>query len=104
MTPAARIKASIELLGHIAGSPVPMDATVGDYMRARRYIGARDRADIAERVYDIMRARARPRAHEQAEAGGHHLGPGKGAGAAASPRPSAVSARLATVSGAPGVG
>jgi 16S rRNA (cytosine967-C5)-methyltransferase len=59
MTPAARIEASIELLGHIAGSPVPMDATVGDYMRARRYIGARDRADIAERVYDIMRARAR---------------------------------------------
>jgi 16S rRNA (cytosine967-C5)-methyltransferase len=59
MTPAARIKATIELLGHIAASPVPMDTTVGDYMRSRRYIGARDRANIAERVYDIMRARAR---------------------------------------------
>ena len=59
MTPAARIKATIELLGHIAKSPVPMDTTVGDYMRARRYIGARDRADIAERVYEIMRAHAR---------------------------------------------
>ena len=59
MTPAARIKATIELLGHMAKSPVPMDATVGDYMRSRRYIGSRDRADIAERVYDIMRAHAR---------------------------------------------
>jgi hypothetical protein len=59
MTPAARIKATIELLGHIAISPVPMDTTVGDYMRSRRYIGGRDRANIAERVYDIMRARAR---------------------------------------------
>jgi 16S rRNA (cytosine967-C5)-methyltransferase len=59
MTPDARIKATIELLGHIAKSPVPMDTTVGDYMRGRRYIGARDRANIAERVYDIVRARAR---------------------------------------------
>lgn len=59
MTPAARIKATIELLGHIAISPVPMDTTVGDYMRSRRYIGGGDRANIAERVYDIMRARAR---------------------------------------------
>jgi 16S rRNA (cytosine967-C5)-methyltransferase len=59
MTPAARIKATIELLGHIATSPVPMDTTVGDYMRSRRYIGARDRANIAERVYNIMRAHAR---------------------------------------------
>jgi 16S rRNA (cytosine967-C5)-methyltransferase len=59
MTPAARIKATIELLGHIAISPVPMDTTVGDYMRSRRYIGGRDRANIAERVYDIMRARTR---------------------------------------------
>ena len=59
MTPAARIKATIELLGHIIKSPVPMDTTVGDYMRRRRYIGGRDRANIAERVYDIMRAHAR---------------------------------------------
>jgi 16S rRNA (cytosine967-C5)-methyltransferase len=59
MTPAARIHATIELLGVIAKSPVPMDTTVGDYMRSRRYIGARDRADIAERVYDITRAHAR---------------------------------------------
>lgn len=59
MKPAARIHATIELLGVIAKSPVPMDTTVGDYMRARRYIGAHDRADIAERVYDIARAHAR---------------------------------------------
>jgi len=59
MTPAARIKATIDILGHLAKSPVPMDATIGDYMRSRRYIGGRDRADIAERVYNIVRAWAR---------------------------------------------
>lgn len=59
MKPAARIKATIELLDHIAKSPVPMDTTIGDYMRARRYIGSKDRANIAERTYNVMRAHAR---------------------------------------------
>lgn len=43
----------------MAVSPVPMDTTIGDYMRARRYIGAKDRADIVERVYSIVRHHAR---------------------------------------------
>ena len=61
MKPAARIQATIELLERIAESRVPMDTTVGDYMRGRRYIGSKDRANIAERVYGIMRGSARLR-------------------------------------------
>lgn len=59
MNPSARIKSSIELLEKIESSPIPMDATMGDYMRNRRYIGSKDRANIAERVYNIVRAHAR---------------------------------------------
>ncbi len=59
MTPSARILATLEILNHLEISPVPMDTTVGDYMRARRYIGAKDRADIVERVYSIVRHHAR---------------------------------------------
>lgn len=59
MKPSARLELTIELLGNIAASRVPMDSTTGDYMRGRRYIGAKDRSNIAERVYNIVRARAR---------------------------------------------
>lgn len=40
-----------------------MDAVSGDYFRHRRYIGAKDRAAIVQRVYDITRAHARLRWH-----------------------------------------
>lgn len=59
MTPAARIKAVLEILDKINASRIPMDGTIGDYMRHRKYIGAKDRADIVERVYNIIRAHAR---------------------------------------------
>lgn len=59
MTPAARINACIEILEKIGTSRVPMDGTIGDYMRYRRYIGSKDRAAIVERVYEIMRSYAR---------------------------------------------
>lgn len=59
MTPAARLKAVLDILERLRASPVPMDSTVGDYMRHRRYIGSKDRADIAERVYAIARTHAR---------------------------------------------
>ncbi|MCB9990033.1 MAG: RsmB/NOP family class I SAM-dependent RNA methyltransferase [Rhodospirillales bacterium] len=59
MKPASRIKSTIELLTSIQASPVPMDTTIGDYMRARRFIGAKDRTNIAERAYGIMRTHAR---------------------------------------------
>ena len=59
MKPASRIEATIDILskGHLAR--VPLDSTVGDYMRVRRYIGAKDRSEIAERVYNVTRAHAR---------------------------------------------
>lgn len=59
MTPAARIKAVLDILEKLRASPVPLDATVGDYMRHRRYIGSKDRAEIAERTYSIARTHAR---------------------------------------------
>jgi 16S rRNA (cytosine967-C5)-methyltransferase len=56
MTPAARIKASLELLAHVLIAPVPMDNVAGDYFRHRGYVGSKDRAAIADRLYRIMRA------------------------------------------------
>jgi 16S rRNA (cytosine967-C5)-methyltransferase len=59
MKPSARIQASIEVLEKVANPRVPMDSCVGDYMRNRRYIGSKDRAEIVERVYNIVRHYAR---------------------------------------------
>lgn len=59
MTPAARIQSVIELAQKIRDSRIPMDGTIGDYMRHRRYIGGKDRANIAERLYSMVRAQAR---------------------------------------------
>jgi 16S rRNA (cytosine967-C5)-methyltransferase len=59
MKPASRIQTTIDVLEKIVKSRIPMDSTVGDYMRVRRYIGAKDRADVAERVYHMTRAYAR---------------------------------------------
>jgi 16S rRNA (cytosine967-C5)-methyltransferase len=55
MTPSARIRATEEALHFILNAPIPMDGVVGDYFRSRRYIGSKDRGDIAERLYTIMR-------------------------------------------------
>lgn len=60
MKPASRIEATIEVLQRINDQTrVPMDSVIGDYMRQRRYIGSKDRKEIAERVYDMTRAHAR---------------------------------------------
>ncbi|MGE4313871.1 MAG: RsmB/NOP family class I SAM-dependent RNA methyltransferase [Pseudobdellovibrionaceae bacterium] len=59
MTPAARIQTTIFLLDLIGTTRVPMDTAIGDYMRQRRYIGSKDRAAIAERIYSAMRHKAR---------------------------------------------
>jgi len=59
MTPAARYQASIELWDKIKTARVPMDGVCGDYFRTRRFIGSKDRAEIAERAYNMMRAYAR---------------------------------------------
>ncbi len=60
MKPQARIQATIDVLDRIKeNTRIPMDGVVGDYMRHRRYIGSKDRSNVAERVYDTVRAHAR---------------------------------------------
>src|SRR5690606_20303816 len=59
LTPSARLAAVIEILDEIASRPGPADAIFANYVRARRFIGSKDRADIAERVFGIFRRRAR---------------------------------------------
>jgi 16S rRNA (cytosine967-C5)-methyltransferase len=59
MTPAARIEAAIELLGMIEAAHTPAEQVVGNYMRGRRFIGAKDRRAIGDRVYGALRHRAR---------------------------------------------
>ncbi len=59
MTPDARIAATIELLDEIIASERPADAVVAAYFRRRRYIGAKDRGNVAERIYATLRHHAR---------------------------------------------
>jgi 16S rRNA (cytosine967-C5)-methyltransferase len=59
MTPPARLAAAIELLTLVEETRRPADAAISAYFRERRYIGAKDRADIAQSAYRIMRRRAR---------------------------------------------
>ncbi len=59
MTPAARIAAAIEILEQVAAAEAPADKTVTTYLRARRYIGAKDRRAIGQRVFGLLRAQAR---------------------------------------------
>lgn len=59
MTPAARYQACIALLEKIGQAAIPMDSATGDWLRFRKYIGSKDRADIVERIYAIIRAQAR---------------------------------------------
>ncbi len=59
MTPAARIDAAIDLLGRIEAAHQPAERIVGAYMRGHRYIGAKDRRAISDRVYGLLRRRAR---------------------------------------------
>jgi 16S rRNA (cytosine967-C5)-methyltransferase len=58
MTPAARVQAAIEILDGLDKTAQPADRYVRDWFRARRYAGAKDRAAVAERVYNVLRHRA----------------------------------------------
>ncbi len=58
MTPGARLQALIELLDDVMQGGAA-DAAASRYFRARRYIGSKDRSAIAERLYAILRRRAR---------------------------------------------
>ncbi len=59
MTPAARIAAAIEVLEQVDAAEAPADKVVATYLRARRYIGAKDRRAIGQRVFALLRAQAR---------------------------------------------
>src|SRR5437660_2929341 len=58
VTPGARIAAAIDILAAIEDGPLPADDVAADYFRRRRYIGAKDRAQIAAIVYGVLRHRA----------------------------------------------
>lgn len=60
MTPSARLAAAIELLEAMeAESGRPADMVASSFLKARRYIGSKDRKAISERVWGILRRRAR---------------------------------------------
>lgn len=59
MKDAARIQAVIELLTNVLYEPKPADGSISAYFRARRYIGSKDRNEIAGQVYGILRHRYR---------------------------------------------
>ena len=59
MTPAARIQATIELLGEIEARDAPADSIAGGYFRKRRFIGAKDRRAVSDLLYQVLRNRAK---------------------------------------------
>lgn len=55
MKPAAHVQAVIELLETELESPLPLDVILQKYLRARRYIGSKDRREITRQIYRINR-------------------------------------------------
>jgi 16S rRNA (cytosine967-C5)-methyltransferase len=58
VTPAARLEAAIEILGNLGETHAPVDRFLRDWFRARRYAGSKDRANVGERVFTILRRKA----------------------------------------------
>lgn len=58
MTPGARVQAVVDLTEAL-GRGGAADAVASHWFRARRFVGAKDRADIARRFYGLLRRRAR---------------------------------------------
>ncbi len=58
MTPGAQVAAAIEVLATIETGGRPADDAAADYFRRRRYIGAKDRAQIAGHIYAALRHRS----------------------------------------------
>lgn len=54
---SARYKAVLELLEEIFKDEKPADNIINEYMRARKYIGSKDRKFISDTVWDIIRSR-----------------------------------------------
>ena len=57
MQSGARYRAVWELISEIFKDEKPADYIVNDYMRARKYIGSKDRRFITEKVWQIIRNR-----------------------------------------------
>jgi 16S rRNA (cytosine967-C5)-methyltransferase len=59
MTPAARLSAAIEILEAIDAADTAADSIIRAYFRPRRYAGSKDRRSVGNRVFDVIRHRAR---------------------------------------------
>lgn len=59
MTPAARLQAAAEVIDQMSGRRSPAEAVLKDWGRANRYAGSKDRRAIADKVYQVLRARER---------------------------------------------
>jgi len=59
MIPGARLAAAIHLIERIAGEGRPADDIVRGYFIGKRYAGAKDRRAVRERVYGVLRRKAR---------------------------------------------
>lgn len=59
MTPAARLAAAASVLDSIAQGRQPAEAVLKAWGAANRYAGSKDRRAIADRVFKVLRARAR---------------------------------------------
>ena len=57
MTPGARLQMAIEILEQLETTALPADRYLRDWFRRRRYAGSKDRAAVAERVFDVLRHR-----------------------------------------------
>jgi 16S rRNA (cytosine967-C5)-methyltransferase len=58
LTPGAQVAAAIDILTEINAGDRPADDVAADYFRHRRYIGAKDRAQISGHTYTVLRHRA----------------------------------------------
>jgi 16S rRNA (cytosine967-C5)-methyltransferase len=59
MTPEARLAAVVDLMDEIERQDRPADLVAGRFLKTRRFIGAKDRRAISDRVWGILRRRAR---------------------------------------------
>jgi 16S rRNA (cytosine967-C5)-methyltransferase len=58
MTPAARLQAAIDIFDEVERSRAPADRIIEHWGRKHRFAGSKDRAAIAERVFQILRRRS----------------------------------------------
>ena len=58
MTPGARLQSVIELLDAVEAAASPADRVITAWLRKRRFIGAKDRRAITDRVFWVLRHRA----------------------------------------------